>query len=315
MTLRDTSYNNSAHWREINENLPADLYLPQSEWPNESTVLWRDCQIHVDRYDNQSSDVRIILHHGLGTNARIMSMIAGRSLARRGYDVTAIDMPYVGMTNTPSANYTYFDWVELSSQFITDDHRNDQRPVVLFGFSVGGMLCYHASCFNDNVIGICGTSFLDLRSTRVRDEISRTPLLRPILETAIRYAINIGGQRIKIPLSYFANPKTISNCGSFNKLLANDPATIAARLPLGFMASLKNYQPQIEPENFEKCPVMFIHCEQDHNIPFSANAHFVGRIKGCRHTRILKGAGHIPTVRSQLDELADAVDSFTQSLR
>ncbi len=241
-------------------------------------------------------------------------MILGRSLAKRGYDVAAIDMPYVGMSMTSSSNFTYDDWVQLSHEFILNGLRPDPRPVVLFGFSVGGMLCYHASCLTDRVIGICGTCFLDLRSTLTRREIARSPFWSPVVEAAGRIAVALGGHRLKVPLRLFANPIAISNNPMINRLLARDPGAVGAKIPLGFLASLKTYQPQIEPEKFDKCPVMLIHCEQDRNIPFSANARFVGRIKGPRETKILKDAGHIPTTEAPLRELSDDVERFIGSL-
>ena len=61
-----------------------------------------------------------ILFHGVGTNGRQMSTILGHSLAERGFETIAIDMPTYGVTRVaPGAVVTYDDWVQIGSD-LTD---------------------------------------------------------------------------------------------------------------------------------------------------------------------------------------------------
>lgn len=57
-------------------------HLPVEEW-------WenRGHKIHLDHWRNQAAKVKVILHHGVGTNGRQMSMILGVPLRSAGFDL------------------------------------------------------------------------------------------------------------------------------------------------------------------------------------------------------------------------------------
>ena len=137
--VRHTTYDDIPAWRAVRAHFPPHWQIPDDELPHEETLPWRGCSIHVDRLGSRQASARIILLHGLGTNARMMTCIGGHALNRLGYDVSALDMPYVGATKTPHNRFTYNDWIELVSDFIDTTAERDDRPVVLFGFSVGSI--------------------------------------------------------------------------------------------------------------------------------------------------------------------------------
>lgn len=104
---------------------------------------------------------KIILFHGVGTNGRQMSMILGGTLAKNGYEVIAIDMPLYGVTEVnKNMLITYNDWVQLGSDYIDYELSKDNRPIILYGLSAGGMETYQIACKNKKVKGIIGMTFL-----------------------------------------------------------------------------------------------------------------------------------------------------------
>lgn len=309
INLGPTSYDDAPAWREIQGFFPSQWQIPPSEQPEEVTYDWRGCSIHVDSYQNSASPVRLIMLHGLGTNARIMSMVAGHALARLGFEVSAIDMPYVGATRAPHRRFRYTDWVQLVSDYINADHGRDKRPVILFGFSVGGMLSYDVSCINHRVAGVCGTSFIDLSQQKVRREIAPNPDWSMMMERIGSFVLSCGFKP-NIPLKTFASPATISNEPRLNEVLTSDPGSLGGMFPLAFLDSLRWHKPAIAPACFDLCPVALFQPELDYNIPPATNAGFIQRIAGKTETTVLPAAGHIPLNFEALQMLADNIASF-----
>ncbi|MBR7504279.1 alpha/beta hydrolase, partial [Mycobacterium tuberculosis] len=64
--------------------MPERLRLDESTAPQEEIWRWRGHRIHLDRYTQPEASARVVLHHGVGTNGRQMSLILGAPLARRG---------------------------------------------------------------------------------------------------------------------------------------------------------------------------------------------------------------------------------------
>ena len=308
-----TSYNAHPIWQDINNCFPSNFRIPDNQQPVELSFEWRGCSIHVDRYASARSPVRLILHHGLGTNARLMTIILGHGLHRMGYDVSAIDMPYVGATRTPRDDFSYGDWVQLSSDFIDYGNGPDHRPVVLFGFSVGGMLSFDVSCLNHRVIGVCGTCFIDLRDRSVRTEIASSPTWNSTMERLSDLMLGMG-VRPRIPLQTFASRRTISNKQRLNGLLAKDRSSLGGRFPLTFLSSLRTYQGAVSPELYDFCPVALLQCERDRNIPHQINRRFFDRIAGRKHFELIEDAGHIPTGSQSLRSLLHAVHRFVTAV-
>src|SRR5690606_27743312 len=94
--------------------LPERLQRVEANAPVEDFWEWRGNTVHLDRYRNPSALARVVLLHGVGTNGRQISLIAGAPLAQRGFDVVSVDNLGYGMTSVaPGFAYTYADWVQL----------------------------------------------------------------------------------------------------------------------------------------------------------------------------------------------------------
>ena len=172
------TYNTSTLWKQINEFLPEDIRITEDVKPTESTFAWRNSTIHVERFANPNATARILMHHGVGTNGRLLSMITGAPLARMGYEVMAVDMPLYGMTENNESLITYEDWLDVSLKFIDAEYQRDDRPIFLYGLSAGGMLVYHVAAMEPRVKGIIGMCFLDMLNPEVARIISKFPMPR-----------------------------------------------------------------------------------------------------------------------------------------
>lgn len=96
-----TSYAGQDAWRRQIGFLPEPLQwdtdtedLSASVGLQEATLDWRGHAVHLDRFDVPDSPAVLILLHGVGTNARQMSLLVGAPLARTHKLASiAIDMP------------------------------------------------------------------------------------------------------------------------------------------------------------------------------------------------------------------------------
>ena len=107
--------------------------------PSEEFWDWRGNKVHLDRYLNPGAPAKIILHHGVGTNGRQLNLIVGKPMADRGWEVTAIDNLGYGMTPAPKEPHSYDDWVQLATDYLAFERTRDNRPMVFYGLSAGGM--------------------------------------------------------------------------------------------------------------------------------------------------------------------------------
>ena len=82
MNAKPRYYRDQQAWKDLQALLPARLHLTDAGVPQEEFWTYRGHAIHLDRYANPHAPAKVILHHGVGTNGRQMSMILGAPLAR-----------------------------------------------------------------------------------------------------------------------------------------------------------------------------------------------------------------------------------------
>jgi len=312
MGSKVTSYDGQQVWRSFNESLPLPVRLPPSRRLEEQRFPWRDCLIHVDRFSNEMAPARVVLHHGVGTNARVMSIVLGQYLAAQGFDVSALDMPYFGATQCPSSRIVYEDWVAIGAHYIEEVLPHDGKPIILFGFSAGGMLSYHVACRTKRVAGICGTCFLDMRDAEVRRDIAQSPRLNDAIERIGKAASRLV-PGLRIPLSAVSNMQALTNDPSVTKLLMRDTSSAGVKLPLGFLRSFLEYSPEIEPEEFSRCPIHLFHPASDRWTPVAASMRFIDRVSAQTQVTMIDGAGHLPIHSDAVTQLRQGVADCIRS--
>lgn len=314
MNAKPDYYRDQQEWRDLQTRLPARLRLDEATAPKEVYWSHRGHEVHLDRYVNAEAPAKVILLHGVGTNGRQMSMILGAPLARRGLEVVALDNLGYGLTKVArGAPFSYDEWVDLVVDFITFERARDVRPIVLYGLSAGGMLAYHAAAKapKGTVAGIVGMTFLDQRSQQVRDETAHDLLTS-------RFGIPLMGLLAKSPIAAFRYPMTLASKMS---ALANDKVAMEIflrdrtsagnRMSIRFLNSYGNYRPALEPEQFDRCPVLLTQPADDHWTPLHLSTPFLSRIRQVEvETVLLKNAGHYPLEDPGLQQMEETIANF-----
>lgn len=123
------------------EHFVPPLHVPVAR--RATTWRWEGWNIHVEHVGNDDAPVRVLLVHGAGGNAAAMWPFAAR-LALIGARVTTLDLPGYGRTTPPvRRDVTLTDWQRVLVDLIRLEA--DDRPLVLLGASMGGMLALDAA--------------------------------------------------------------------------------------------------------------------------------------------------------------------------
>lgn len=312
-----TTYDDEPNWKLIQEFLPPSIHLSSEHHPTEEWWINRGHKIHLDRWRNPDAKLRVILHHGVGTNGRQMSMILGVPLTKAGFEVVAIDMPNYGLTQVkPHANVGYNDWVDIADDFINFELENDSRPIVLYGLSAGGMLAYHAAAQNKKVSGIVGMTFLDQRIQQVRDETCANLFMSRVgVPSAAVFGSIPLFDRVSIPMSLASKMWALVNDKAALKIFMKDKTSAGNWASMRFLATYSDHKPAQEPEEFNVCPILLTQPDLDQWTPLHLSELLLRRIKRVEvKTVILENAGHYPIEEPGVSQMADAIIDFLRAI-
>ncbi|MFQ3663923.1 MAG: alpha/beta fold hydrolase [Chloroflexaceae bacterium] len=313
--LARDAYADDPTWRAIQAFLPAELRFGPGLMPTSSFWAWQGHQIHLDRFAQPDSPVTLILLHGVGTNGRLLSLIVGGPLWRRGIESVAVDLPPYGQSRPARrVTVTYDDWVRLVCDSIAAERQRSGRPIMLFGLSAGGMLAYHAAAIDGQVAGIIGTTFLDQRIPRVRDATALNLLMSRGggALAAILAGTPLG--RLAMPMRLASKMHTLVNNPAALRILLRDRSSAGSWATLRFLHSYLSYQPALEPEDFAVCPILLTQPGADRWTPAELSAPVLGRVRQVPVRSVqLDGAGHYPLEQPGLSQLADAIEAFVRS--
>ncbi|MEV6386642.1 alpha/beta hydrolase [Nocardia xishanensis] len=315
MTRRLRYYRDHQAWRDLQRYLPERLRLSDADAPREEFWDWRGHQVHLDRYPNPYGAAKVILHHGVGTNGRQMTLILGSRLAARGFEVIAPDNLGYGMTAVaPGTNPTYDDWVDLVVDLVAYERARDDRPIVLYGLSAGGMLTYHvaAKAPKGSVSGIVGMTFLDQRIRQVRDETAHDLIGARLGAPLMSALARTPAARAKLPMRLAGKMYALANNReAMRKVLLRDSTAAANWVSVRFLDRYSSYVPATEPEDFDACPILLTQPAEDRWTPLRLSELVLSRItKVPVTTVILDKAGHLPMEDPGLQQMEDAVTEF-----
>lgn len=292
-------YQKDKIWRQIQDYLPVKNRLDDSNVPDEEWLDFGENTVHIDRYVCGKSKGVVILLHGVGGNGRLLSFIAS-PLHRAGYEVICPDLPLYGHT-VCAEEIGYSHWVDCGT-LVAERYRKENQPLYLFGLSAGGMLAYQVACRLDALDGLLMTCLLDQRIGKVTKETASSPVMATMGKPILRATHRLVG-KIKVPMKMVCNMKAIVNNEALAKLLMSDPISSGTKVTLGFLHGMLNPEIEVEPENFEKCPVLLVHPEKDHWTDVSLSRLFFDRIKAQKELKMLPGAGHFPIEEEGLCQL------------
>ncbi|GAA1481282.1 alpha/beta fold hydrolase [Gordonia sinesedis] len=306
------TYAEQTAWRSIQEFLPPAYQLTPETEPAEEWWDHLGHRIHLDTYRNPDAPVKVILFHGVGTNGRQMTTILGRPLAERGYETIAIDMPTYGITEVaPGARVTYDDWVRIGSDLVDAELARDDRPIVLYGLSAGGMETYHVAAVNNRVSGIVGMTFLDQQSAQVRRDTAFDPVSGAVGAAVMGALARTPARDVRVPMTWVSKMRALVNNPDAKRACYADPTSAGNKVSVAFLDSYLNYRPAVAPEDFDVCPVLLTQPAKDRWTPLELSTPFLNRIGRVPVTTVmLERAGHYPLELPGLDQMVDAIAAF-----
>lgn len=288
---------------------PPDRQQAASLKPRQTWWPWNGHHVHIARAPRPDAHVRLLLIHGAGGHSGALWPFAAL-LADLDLDVAAVDLPLYGYTASPDpAAVRYQDWVQLLVDLVRAEH--DDRPLILLGASIGGMLAYEAAARTDVVAAVVATCLLDPRDRRARARMTRYGRLGAIAGT---FTTLVRGPlaREMIPMSWVADLRKMSRDRGLSELCADDPRGGGARVPLGLLASYLRFRHT--PPELMSTPVTLVHPNHDAWTPIELSIHVLRRVAAPAHLVMLRQCGHFPVEEPGLTDLLDTIASLAREI-
>ena len=308
------SYTTQRSWREIQAYLPREYRIGAGQEPAEEWWAWNGHDIHLDCFRDPDAPAKVILFHGVGTNGRQLSTILGAPLHHRGLETMAVDMPEYGVTRVAAgARVRYDDWVQAGVDLVTAELARDDRPIVLYGLSAGGMLAYHVAAVTGRVAGIVGMCFLDQSVQQVADETALNVAMSRVGAPLVQVTARTPLSGLRMPMRVASKMQTLVNDKAALKACLRDRTSAGNSMTMTFLDSYIAYRPAVAPEEFDVCPILLTQPGEDRWTPQHLSDLFLERIREVPvQTVVLEGGSHYPIERTGLDQLVDAVESFVR---
>ncbi len=298
-------YENETLWKELQALLPEKNRLSGRITPIEKFKTINSINVHIDEYE-QNSNTSIIVFHGVGGNGRIVSFFAV-PLFQAGYNVICPDLPGYGFTKY-NKKIRYSDWIDVGVNLV-ESELNKSRNVFLIGLSAGGMLAYNVSCRNSGISGLIFTNILDSREEEVRIYSAKSKFQA---KYGIRFLNFIPEylRSFKIPIKMVTNMNGLVNNKNVLKVLLKDKHGPGSNVDINFLLSMMNYNPEVEPENFNDIPVLMVHPGKDLWTPVKVSDLFFNKIASEKKRVILDNAGHFPIEEPGLTQMESSIKAF-----
>lgn len=277
--------------------------------PEETWWTWKGHAVHIARARHPDSSVRVLVVHGSGGHSGALWPLAAL-IADRGLDVAAVDLPLYGRTVSPDPRAVrYTDWVRLLIDLV--EAEDDERPLIVFGGSMGGMLAYEVAARSPHVAAVVATCLLDPRDWRVRARLTRFGLLGVIGSPLLALARGKLAH-VMIPMRWVANFAKMSRNPGLSRLCASDPMGGGARVPLGFLRSFMGHR-HVRPES-ATTPITLVHPARDAWTPAELSLRFYSRIATPGRVVMLRECGHFPIEEPGVEDLVSEVIRLARSL-
>ena len=306
------SYQNQTSWKEIQSFLPLNYRLTDATMPKEERWEWKGNQIHLDTYRDPCAKAKVILFHGVGTNGRQMTTIIGRPLAEDGFEVIALDMPIYGETAvSKNMTITFSDWVACGNDYVNYGLSRDDRPIFLYGLSAGGMETYFVAAKNKKVKGIIGMTFLDQREKAVRMTTTKNWFWGTFGTALATLSCTMGLSKFKMKMSVCSKMNTLCNDENALQAMLRDKTSAGNKVNMKFLSDYMTYIPEVEPEEFDVCPIILTQPENDRWTPEFLSDLVLDKIKKVAVKKVkLRNGSHYPIEAEALEDLHRSVLDF-----
>lgn len=270
---------------------------PVSEWWE-----WRGRRVHMLRAAVPDAPVRVLAVHGAGGHSGLLWPVAALGV-REGVESTAVDLPLYGRTVEPDpGGVRYRDWVDLLCDLVRRQTAADDRPLVVFGASMGGMLAYEVAARTGAVAHVVATCLLDPADSQALATATRWNLPFGLGPRLVRRLDPVCG-RVRVPIRWIAYMNRMSRDPALSRLCATDPLGGGARIPLGFLADFVDYR-HTRPEDFTAAPITLVHPAADEWTPPESSIRFLERVPGRSEVVLLDDCGHFPVEEPGITQLA-----------
>lgn len=300
------SIDNRRYEKYIPTLLGAAVLRSTSQWERQND------NIHIEHVGDPEAAVRMLLVHGAGGNSAAMWPYAAH-LSKLGAYVTVPDLQGYGRTEVAHPEQIrYDDWRQLLVDLIRKE--DDERPLIIMGASMGGMLAYDTAAETGLASHLVVTCLLDPRDPAVRERLSWHPALGDIAGPALKMAAGPLANT-RIPIRWIADMRHIANDPGLVNEVISDRTGGGGRVPLGWMRSFLESSPYIEPEQFNKTPVLMVHPGSDQWTPLEISQPFFDRIAAEKALVTLERCGHFPIEEPGFTQMLEAIQRVVDELR
>ena len=308
------SYENEIYWKKYQKFFPEKFRTKSEETtPTEEYWNWRGIDVHLDRFEVPKAKFKVIVIHGAGAYARMMTPVA--IIAKNnGYSSVIPDLPGYGLTKAKWGKLKYELWIDCIVDLIEKEIARDGIPVVLFGVSMGGNLAYHAAAKSKKPKGIMVTTIADTRERSVKNGFARNKFLGSVGISSLKL-LPFLTDRLPMPMAYVSKMNNISNNPDISRICMSDRSGGGNWMPAGFLRTFVGTNPALEAEDFDVCPVLLVHPEKDKMTDIEFSKRFFNRLSGEKKMVILEGAGHMPVEQPGIFQLETACIEFLKDLK
>lgn len=272
---------------------------------------WRRWDVHLEHVGCPEAPVRMLLVHGAGGNAAAMWPFAAH-LSQLGALVTLVDLPGYGRTRPRGrGRISYKDWQRLLADLA--ERIDDNRPLLLLGASMGGMLALDTAAVSGRGDRVIVTCLLDVTDLEVRSAIVHAPWMARASSPILRL-IKGPLRQVPLPLRWVAPMRKISNDQELSAQVLRDPRGGGGSMPLGWFRSFLEAGPAVPPEAYGGPPVLLVHPGYDRWTPTRISAQYLSRLAGSHRLVELAGCGHFPIEEPGFQQFLDVVAMEIESV-
>lgn len=121
--------------------------------------------------------------------------------------------------------------------------------------------------------------------------------------------------RISLPMYLASKMSALVNNPEALKIFMQDSTSAGNWATMRFTSTYTKYQPAVEPEDFDICPILLTQPAEDKWTPLSISEAFLGRVKKVDVKIVmLDGTGHYPLEEGGLKQMHEAIISFLRDI-
>ena len=228
------------------------------------------------------------------------------------FEVIALDMPIYGETAvSKNMTITFSDWVACGNDYVNYELSRDDRPIFLYGLSAGGMETYFVAAKNKKVKGIIGMTFLDQREKAVRMTTTKNWFWGTFGTALATLSCTMGLSKFKMKMSVCSKMNTLCNDENALQAMLRDKTSAGNKVNMKFLSDYMTYIPEVEPEEFDVCPIILTQPENDRWTPEFLSDLVLDKIKKVAVKKVkLRNGSHYPIEAEALEDLHRSVLDF-----